>query len=64
MSEPFDFCRCKPPAHFYCFSKLVDPQVTSFEPVSRGNLVEGLQFHKFYFDNGKRPENSANSIAP
>ena len=49
---------------FTVFSKLVDPQVTSFEPVSRGNLIEGLQFHKFYFDNGKRPENSANSIAP
>lgn len=49
---------------FIVFSKLMDPQVTSFEPVSRGNLVEGLQFHKFYFDNGKRPENSANSIAP
>ena len=34
-------------------SKLVDPQVTAFEPVSRGQLVEGLQFHKFYFDTGK-----------
>ena len=31
----------------------MDPQVTAFEPVSRGQLVEGLQFHKFYFDNGK-----------
>ncbi|CAH3030105.1 unnamed protein product [Porites evermanni] len=36
---------------FETYCKLVDPQVTSFEPVSRGNLVEGLQFHKFYFDN-------------
>ena len=34
-------------------SKLVDPHVTAFEPVSRGNLVEGLEFHKFYFDNSK-----------
>jgi hypothetical protein len=25
--------------------------VTAFEPVSNGNLVEGLEFHKFYFDN-------------
>ncbi|CAH3154628.1 unnamed protein product [Porites lobata] len=36
---------------FETYCNLVDPQVTSFEPVSRGNLVEGLQFHKFYFDN-------------
>lgn len=34
------------------FSKLVDPQLTCFEPESNGNLVEGLGFHKFYFDNG------------
>jgi calcium/calmodulin-dependent protein kinase (CaM kinase) II len=33
------------------FSKLVDPQMTCFEPESHGNLVEGLVFHKFYFDN-------------
>jgi Calcium/calmodulin dependent protein kinase II association domain len=33
--------------------KLVDPQMTCFEPESNRNLVEGLAFHKFYFDNGK-----------
>nr|5IG4_A Chain A, Predicted protein [Nematostella vectensis]5IG4_B Chain B, Predicted protein [Nematostella vectensis]5IG4_C Chain C, Predicted protein [Nematostella vectensis]5IG4_D Chain D, Predicted protein [Nematostella vectensis]5IG4_E Chain E, Predicted protein [Nematostella vectensis]5IG4_F Chain F, Predicted protein [Nematostella vectensis]5IG4_G Chain G, Predicted protein [Nematostella vectensis] len=33
------------------YSKLVDPHVTCFEPFSNGNLVEGLEFHKFYFDN-------------
>ncbi|XP_020902743.1 calcium/calmodulin-dependent protein kinase type II delta chain isoform X2 [Exaiptasia diaphana] len=36
---------------FETYSKLVDPHVTAFEPVSNGNLVEGLEFHKFYFDN-------------
>ena len=36
-----------------CCSKLVDPHVTAFEPASNGNLVEGLEFHKFYFDNCK-----------
>ncbi|XP_078357189.1 calcium/calmodulin-dependent protein kinase type II delta chain-like [Oculina patagonica] len=33
------------------YRKLVDSHVTSFEPVSPGQLVEGLEFHKFYFDN-------------
>jgi Calcium/calmodulin dependent protein kinase II association domain len=30
----------------------VDPQMTCFEQESNGNLIEGLAFHKFYFDNG------------
>lgn len=37
---------------FFC-SKLVDPHLTALEPEARGNLVEGLEFHKFYFDNGE-----------
>ena len=35
------------------FSKFVDPQLTCFEPEAFGNLIEGMDFHKFYFDNGK-----------
>ena len=31
----------------------MDPHLTAFEPEARGNLVEGLEFQKFYFDNGK-----------
>ena len=31
----------------------MDPRLTAFEPEARGNLVEGLEFHKFYFDNGE-----------
>ena len=27
--------------------------MTAFEPEAIGNLVEGLDFHKFYFDNRK-----------
>ena len=34
------------------FSKLCDFTMTSFEPEAKGNLVQGLEFHKFYFDNG------------
>lgn len=29
---------------------LVDPALTCFEPEAPGVLVEGLDFHKFYFD--------------
>ena len=30
----------------------MDPQLTCFEPETCGNLIEGLDFHRFYFDNG------------
>lgn len=29
--------------------------MTCFEPETLGNLIEGMDFHKFYFDNGKGP---------
>lgn len=39
---------------FYVFyRKICDPHLTAFEPESLGNLVEGMDFHKFYFENGK-----------
>lgn len=31
---------------------LVDPHLTSFEPEALGNLIVGMDFHKFYFDHG------------
>ena len=34
------------------YRELCDPTLTAFEPESRGQLVEGLAFHKFYFDQG------------
>ncbi|XP_075588998.1 calcium/calmodulin-dependent protein kinase II isoform X6 [Dermatophagoides farinae] len=33
------------------YAKLCDPNITAFEPAALGNLVEGVDFHKFYFDN-------------
>jgi len=36
----------------FVFRSLCDPKITCFEPETIGNLVEGLDFHKFYFDTG------------
>lgn len=51
--------RCYRVPHFHvccCVfsnSKICDPGLTSFEPEALGNLVEGHDFHRFYFENGK-----------
>lgn len=37
---------------FETYSRMCDPQMTAFEPGALGNLVEGVDFQKFYFDNG------------
>uniref|UniRef100_A0A8C1ATX4 calcium/calmodulin-dependent protein kinase n=2 Tax=Cyprinus carpio TaxID=7962 RepID=A0A8C1ATX4_CYPCA len=36
---------------FESYTKMCDPSVTAFEPEALGNLVEGLDFHRFYFEN-------------
>lgn len=35
--------------------KICDPGLTSFEPEALGNLVEGMDFHRFYFENCEYP---------
>ena len=37
---------------FPLFRKFVDPTITCFEPEAMGNLIVGMDFHKFYFDHG------------
>ncbi|NWX84607.1 KCC2D kinase, partial [Nothoprocta pentlandii] len=37
---------------FEAYTKICDPGLTSFEPEALGNLVEGMDFHRFYFENG------------
>jgi calcium/calmodulin-dependent protein kinase (CaM kinase) II len=32
------------------YAALCDPTLSCFEPEARGHLVEGLEFHKFYFN--------------
>jgi len=32
------------------YEQLCDPQLTAFEPEAMGQLVEGLEFHRFYFE--------------
>lgn len=34
------------------YASLCDPTLSAFEPEARGHLVEGMDFHRFYFDLG------------
>jgi calcium/calmodulin-dependent protein kinase (CaM kinase) II len=34
------------------YEELCDPTLSAFEPEARGQLVEGLEFHRFYFQLG------------
>jgi hypothetical protein len=34
------------------YSALCDPTLTAVEPESLGHLVEGMEFHRYYFDLG------------
>lgn len=44
------------------YADLCDPTITCFEPEARGNVVEGMPFHKFYFDlpSGPKPAVATN----
>jgi calcium/calmodulin-dependent protein kinase (CaM kinase) II len=35
------------------YEELCDPSLSAFEPEARGHLVEGMDFHRFYFGLGK-----------
>ena len=39
-------------ADWATYEELCDPSLTAFEPEARGQLVEGLAFHRFYFNLG------------
>lgn len=37
------------------YAELCDPSISCFEPEARGELVEGMPFHQFYFELGGAP---------
>ena len=39
-------------ADWATYEQLCDPSLTAFEPEAVGHLVEGMEFHRFYFDLG------------
>lgn len=38
------------------YTQLCDPGITCFEPEARGQLVSGMEFHRYYFPNSPVPE--------
>ncbi|KAM9087493.1 calcium/calmodulin-dependent protein kinase type II subunit delta isoform X6 [Eschrichtius robustus] len=42
---------------FEAYTKICDPGLTAFEPEALGNLVEGMDFHRFYFENALSKNN-------
>ncbi|REK19208.1 MAG: DUF4440 domain-containing protein [Planctomycetota bacterium] len=42
------------------YEELCDPTLSAFEPEARGHLVEGMEFHRYYFNRGpgKTPRNT------
>lgn len=43
---------CISQADWDTYQRLCDPTLTAFEPEARGQLVQGLEFHQFYFKLG------------
>jgi hypothetical protein len=39
-------------ADWATYQELCDPSLTAFEPEALGQLVEGMEFHRFYFNLG------------
>src|SRR5262249_54484693 len=37
------------------YQELCDPALTAFEPEGRGQLIEGLEFHRWYFNLAGNP---------
>ncbi|MCH7989299.1 MAG: DUF4440 domain-containing protein, partial [Planctomycetes bacterium] len=43
---------CIAEADWETYQQLCDPTISAFEPEAHGHLIEGMEFHKFYFDQG------------
>jgi calcium/calmodulin-dependent protein kinase (CaM kinase) II len=45
------------------YEELCDPTITCFEPEARGQWVEGMEFHRFYFSlGGGRPGTASSPV--
>jgi len=52
-------------ADWAAYQDLCDPGLTAFEPEAKGQLVEGMDFHHFYFRlGGRRGEHQTNLCSP
>lgn len=52
-------------ADWESYARLCDPTLTAFEPEAMGQLVEGMEFHRFYFDlGGARPGHATTMCSP
>ncbi len=52
-------------ADWATYQELCDPSLTAFEPESMGQLVEGMDFHQFYFRlSGHRGPQQTTMCAP
>jgi ketosteroid isomerase-like protein len=52
-------------ADWAVYQELCDPSLTAFEPEGKGQLVEGLDFHHFYFRlGGRRGEHQTTMSSP
>jgi calcium/calmodulin-dependent protein kinase (CaM kinase) II len=45
------------------YQELCAPDLTAFEPEACGQLVEGLAFHRFYFETASRPDRGQVTMA-
>ena len=45
------------------YSRLCDPSLSCFEPEARGHLVEGMDFHRYYFELEPSASPRRNTIA-
>ncbi len=50
-------------ADWATYAELCDPGITCFEAEAAGQLVEGMVFHKFYFDLGASDRPANNTMA-
>ena len=52
-------------ADWKTYEELCDPSLTAFEPESQGQLVEGMPFHRFYFNlGGVKGEHNTTMASP